>query len=295
MQSLTLGIFGNKMIKRTRGIEEFEFIPAELAMSKIEENKEARREARRSRLRREAHDKRKLEEKINQDHEAGITPADIDTSTIQLSIASDECSDYDGIKSRSSSRKSMQESVGTSRDTLSVSSVEMITADSDNELSNSQEPIEITRSVVQDPAELASSSSKAQDDDGDIKFKEEPLKPKQTNVLLMLTGWLAYGEDDYLLPFSTLEPNIYGDSYVLHWESEILKNMGSALILLVAEVTSFVVQQSLQVALTALSSLLAGLSGPLWALKLTYLLDNPWGNGLTKAKRAGRVSLYFSA
>ncbi|KAJ3024639.1 UNVERIFIED_CONTAM: hypothetical protein HDU68_007917 [Siphonaria sp. JEL0065] len=35
---------------------------------------------------------------------------------------------------------------------------------------------------------------------------------------------------------------------------------------------------------------LAGLTGPLWALKLTYMVDNPWGSGLTKVKKLeGRV------
>jgi hypothetical protein len=36
---------------------------------------------------------------------------------------------------------------------------------------------------------------------------------------------------------------------------------------------------------------MAALTGPMWMLKLSYLIDNPFGNGLTKADKVGRV--YF--
>jgi hypothetical protein len=34
---------------------------------------------------------------------------------------------------------------------------------------------------------------------------------------------------------------------------------------------------------------MAALTGPMWMLKLSYLVDNPWGNALTKAEKAGRL------
>ncbi|KAI9205052.1 uncharacterized protein BJ171DRAFT_423515, partial [Polychytrium aggregatum] len=110
---------------------------------------------------------------------------------------------------------------------------------------------------------------------------------KQTNVLITIAGWVTYGVDDHTLPFSTLEPNIYGDQYTLVWETKTLEELGSALKLLGMEVASFLFQKGLEV--TVLPILMMGLTGPLWMLKLTYLLDNPWGNALGKAKWAGRV------
>ena len=53
------------------------------------------------------------------------------------------------------------------------------------------------------------------------------------------------------------------------------------------EVATFIVQQGIQV--TLLPILLGALTGPMWLIKLTYLLDNPWGNALSKAQKAGRL------
>ncbi|KAJ3278037.1 hypothetical protein HK104_002712, partial [Borealophlyctis nickersoniae] len=126
-------------------------------------------------------------------------------------------------------------------------------------------------------------------DDEGIRFKEPdgPPKAKQTNVLITVAGWITYGFDDHTLPFSTIEPATWGDQYALVWETDTLQELGSALKLLVGEVASFLFQQGLQA--TVLSALMVGLTGPLWMMKLSYLVDNPWGNGLTKANKAGRV------
>ncbi|KAJ3171392.1 hypothetical protein HDU87_008350 [Geranomyces variabilis] len=127
------------------------------------------------------------------------------------------------------------------------------------------------------------------DDDDDIRFKEPegPPKAKQTNVLITVAGWITYGPDDHTLPFSTLEPDSAGDQYALLWETDTLQELGSALKLLVGEVASFLVQQGLQA--TVLSALMIGLAGPLWVMKLSYLVDNPWGIGLSKANKAGKT------
>ncbi|TPX64763.1 hypothetical protein SpCBS45565_g05660 [Spizellomyces sp. 'palustris'] len=132
-------------------------------------------------------------------------------------------------------------------------------------------------------------STIAGDEDDGIRFKEPegPPKAKQTNVLLTVAGWITYGPDDHTLPFSTLEHDAHGDQYALCWETDVLQELGSALKLLVGEVASFLVQQGLQA--TVLSTLMIGLAGPLWVMKLSYLVDNPWGNGLSKANKAGRV------
>jgi hypothetical protein len=99
--------------------------------------------------------------------------------------------------------------------------------------------------------------------------KRDP-KFKSTNVIITVAGWIAYGSDDYTLPFSTLLPDVYGDQYTLVWEKEALESLGSSLTMLAKEVTSFILQQGLQA--TLLPILMAGLSGPMWALKLTYFI-----------------------
>ena len=80
-------------------------------------------------------------------------------------------------------------------------------------------------------------------------------------------------KDDFTLPFSTLQKDIYGDQYTLVWESADLQSLGSTLKILASEVASFILQQGVLAAV--LPILMAGLTGPLWALKLTYLMDNP--------------------
>ncbi|KAI9333116.1 hypothetical protein BDR26DRAFT_806089, partial [Obelidium mucronatum] len=111
----------------------------------------------------------------------------------------------------------------------------------------------------------------------------------KANVLITIAGWVGSidSRDDFTLPFSTLTPGVHGEQYALVWETQALIELGHAVRLLMAEVTSFLLQQGIQYFL--LPVLMAGLTGPLWALKLTYMVDNPWGNGLTKAKKAGRI------
>ncbi|RKO98790.1 hypothetical protein CXG81DRAFT_15443, partial [Caulochytrium protostelioides] len=116
---------------------------------------------------------------------------------------------------------------------------------------------------------------------------EEQRLTRQTHVLITIAGWITYGEDDFTLPFSLLRRGLYGDQYSLVWESQALQDLGSALRLLVSEIAGFIFQQGLHA--TLLPVLMAGLTGPLWMLKLTYLMDNPWGIGLSKAKKAGRL------
>ncbi|KAI8614114.1 hypothetical protein BC830DRAFT_1065845 [Chytriomyces sp. MP71] len=116
-----------------------------------------------------------------------------------------------------------------------------------------------------------------------------PVTAPKANVLITIAGWVGPTDsrDDFTLPFSTLTPGLHGDQYALVWETQALIELGHAVKLLMSEVTSFVVQQGIQYFL--LPVLMAGLTGPMWAIKLTYMVDNPWGNGLTKAKKAGRL------
>ncbi|KAI7878935.1 DUF726-domain-containing protein [Lichtheimia hyalospora FSU 10163] len=84
----------------------------------------------------------------------------------------------------------------------------------------------------------------------------------------------------------TLDPLI-GDHYALHWEPEMLQDLGSAFKIFATEVVAFSIQQALTH--TIMGALLAGLAWPLALTKLGYLVDNPWHNGLDRARLAGLI------
>ena len=121
-------------------------------------------------------------------------------------------------------------------------------------------------------------------DESDLA-KQETMK--QTNVLITVSGWCNYDSDDHIYPYSTLVPGVNGDHYALIWETKTLQELGSTMAILAGEIASFIFQQGLQV--TVLPVLMGALTGPMWLLKLNYLVDNPWGNALTKAEKAGRL------
>ena len=107
-------------------------------------------------------------------------------------------------------------------------------------------------------------------------------------VFLFLCRWLPKGatKDTAALPFSTLD-SIMGDHYTLYWEPEMLEALGSGLKIFATEAVTFSIQQAL--AHTIMGALLAGLAWPLALTKLGYLVDNPWNNGLDRARLAGLI------
>ncbi|KAJ2498480.1 hypothetical protein GGH96_004264 [Coemansia sp. RSA 1972] len=107
----------------------------------------------------------------------------------------------------------------------------------------------------------------------------------QTNLVLTIPGWLDKA-DNGVYSFSTLDP-INGDHCSLLWESEALRRLGSSLRMIVGEVFSITLTQTLQH--TVLPSLLGPLSIPMWLAKLGYVLDNPWSNGCELALKAGPI------
>lgn len=114
----------------------------------------------------------------------------------------------------------------------------------------------------------------------------EENKARPPSVIISISGWATNGVEDFWEPFSVLSP-IYGDHYSLVWESKALAELGSALAMFATELLSFGVQQI--IGATLLPVLMGALTGPLWALKLSYFVDNPWGVGLTKARKAGEI------
>jgi pimeloyl-ACP methyl ester carboxylesterase len=111
--------------------------------------------------------------------------------------------------------------------------------------------------------------------------------------------------DDPRLPFSVLDP-VVGDVFSILWEPEMIRETGSALRIMTAEILSQIGQTVL--AATAMTALMSALQwpiskqGPLLSLvflrlmlprtvltKLGYLIDNPWSNALDRSKAAGSV------
>ncbi|KAJ3088414.1 hypothetical protein HK102_008808 [Quaeritorhiza haematococci] len=289
------GMSGYKMMKRTRGISEFEFMSFAVAAEQYLSNREKRRHERRRKFRREAKEAKekaqqeKLEQEAKAKQEAGKNNG---TQTAGNGEAgSSSSSSLDSLPVDPSDPAGVLPPADDSLDIVIPSkSKDSLNADDPTETATVLWETQTnwdTETQAND-FETNYDASTVMDDDAGIRFKEpQDSKAKQTNVLITVSGWLTYGVDDYHLPFSTVEQGIHGDQYTLLWESKALQDLGSTLKILVGEVAGFLFQQGLQA--TLLPILMAGLTGPLWALKLTYLLDNPWGNGLSKAKRAGRV------
>ncbi|KAI3651442.1 hypothetical protein MP228_003713 [Amoeboaphelidium protococcarum] len=95
---------------------------------------------------------------------------------------------------------------------------------------------------------------------------------------------LACGLEDLIIPFVGLSA-INGAHYSLCFDPHILSTLGDALKMFASELVSFSTQQILQQ--TVLSTLMSGLTWPLWLIKLSYLVDNPWSMGLDRAQKSG--------
>ncbi|OAD80509.1 hypothetical protein PHYBLDRAFT_17414, partial [Phycomyces blakesleeanus NRRL 1555(-)] len=80
---------------------------------------------------------------------------------------------------------------------------------------------------------------------------------------------------------------LMGDHFTLFWEPDMLVELGSAFKIFATEAVTFSIQQAL--GHTVLGALMAGLTFPLALTKLGYLVDNPWTNGLDRARLAGLV------
>jgi hypothetical protein len=224
------------MLKRTSGLTEFEFINYEDAMEKIRISKIKREDDHRKRLNLEIAKTEEEEKKLDEEiHQFPLDSEHIDLMSPRGSI---------GRGSGDMKGSSSLEAFG---DETSV----MWEMEEDED----EEEAPIGRVIKRNSNELQ--------------------RRRQPTVLITIAGWQTYDQNDFTLPFSTLEPEIYGDQYSLIWESQDLQKLGSALKILGTEVATFLFQQGL--AATVLPVLMAGLTGPLWAIKLTYLMDNPWG------------------
>ena len=118
-------------------------------------------------------------------------------------------------------------------------------------------------------------------------FEYRPLhNNKRVNLILTISGWMNGKVDDVRLPFSTVDP-IMGDIYSLHWEPDMLQSIGDTIRIIATEALTQGLQQVL--AATILATLMAALTLPVWLLKLSYLLDNPWSVSMDRADAAGLI------
>ncbi|WVR03918.1 hypothetical protein IAU60_000917 [Kwoniella sp. DSM 27419] len=118
-------------------------------------------------------------------------------------------------------------------------------------------------------------------------FEFKPLhNNKRVTCYITMGGFMASTVDDVRLPFSVLDP-VVGDVYSVHWEPEMMAEMGSALKIFGSEILTQVGQQVLSA--TIMTALMSALQWPLILTKLGYLIDNPWSNALDRARAAGLV------
>jgi hypothetical protein len=75
-----------------------------------------------------------------------------------------------------------------------------------------------------------------------------------------MTRFMTSKVDDVRLPFSVMDP-IVGDVYSVHWEPDMMAEMGSALKILTSEIVTQVGQQVLQA--TIMYGLLTALQWPI--------------------------------
>ncbi|KAI9453558.1 hypothetical protein BJY52DRAFT_1288644 [Lactarius psammicola] len=109
---------------------------------------------------------------------------------------------------------------------------------------------------------------------------------KRVNCIITVPGFLNGQLDDTRLPFSVLDP-VVGDVFSVLWEPEMIRETGSALRIMTAEILTQIGQTVL--AATAMTALMTALQWPIILTKLGYLIDNPWNNALDRAKAAGSV------
>jgi hypothetical protein len=241
---------GVKMMKRTRGIEEFEFLGISEALEIIKQNKQARQDSR---------DIKAKKDRKDNGEESDKQSVTSDSNAIYIHPA-------DKLERKA---KRVPKKVPPAS-TLLWEACGDESSNNDTESNFADSPTMLSPSPIKSPDEV-----------------EEPTIIKQTHVLITVTGFVTHDRDDHTYPFSTLENDANGDQYTLIWETQVLKELGKTMVILLTEFTTFIFQAGLQA--TLLPGLMAALTLPMWTIKLTYLVDNPWGNAQTKAEKTGRV------
>ena len=250
------GMSGVKMMKRTRGIEQFEFLGIEEAMKLIQQHREERKMQRNKRLLREAE-----EAALQKSKEQEISTTSSSNRKKSSNSKKTEAWTRSLKDVKHSGAYTLDDLPSLSQDSIpriSTSSsfpnlkVDLNVENQDNEQkeeyddhleSNETQEHEEEEDLDSEPHDVASSAIYS------IPLEEAEdtfSHSRQTNVLITIAGWVVHSEDDHSLPYSVLERHIYGDQYTLIWETEVLKDLGTALKILVGEIASFIVQQGIQ-------------------------------------------------
>ncbi|TPX43493.1 hypothetical protein SeMB42_g04692 [Synchytrium endobioticum] len=237
------GMSGWKMLKRTRGISQFEFIAIDEGVEQYVHERDERRARKAVELQTRVRKRRKLPRASSPSIAAEPISHTVTPGSDGKNVA--EQVNETGYKP--------DDETGSESEPGRVS---------ENTLTTSPHPASFAPVSSGTEADLLSSAG----------TRNEGVK--QANVLISIVGYILYGQEDHVMPFSVLRRGFYGDHYALVWETKTLQELGASMNLLYSEMASYVVAQGLQY--TILPSLMLALSGPLWVMKLTCLVDNPW-------------------
>lgn len=118
------------------------------------------------------------------------------------------------------------------------------------------------------------------------EFEFLPLNSgKHLHLTIAVTGWLCSGKySSFQAPWCSLGE--CGEQYCLVWESRFLRDLGSAMALLLDGLVSIVAQEALKY--TVLSGIVAALTWPASLLAAASVIDNPWYVCLNRSAEVGK-------
>ena len=144
----------------------------------------------------------------------------------------------------------------------------------------------LSKNCEKDTASDSASIKTAGTPEKHIRAVSEPDRNIKIAETELTEELIAKGEQELLTPFMGMSP-VNGEQVNFVFDPHILKTLGDALKMFASELISFSANQLL--AQTILSTLMSGLTWPMWVAKLGYLVDNPWSNGLDRSKKAGKI------
>ncbi|KAF7661333.1 hypothetical protein LDENG_00263810 [Lucifuga dentata] len=118
------------------------------------------------------------------------------------------------------------------------------------------------------------------------EFEFLPLSSgKHLHLTVAVTGWLCSGKySSFQAPWCSLGE--CGEQYCLVWESRFLRDLGSAMALLLDGLVSMVAQEALKY--TVLSGIITALTWPASLLAAASVIDNPWCVCLSRSAEVGK-------
>ncbi|XP_034029217.1 transmembrane and coiled-coil domain-containing protein 4 [Thalassophryne amazonica] len=118
------------------------------------------------------------------------------------------------------------------------------------------------------------------------EFEFLPLSSgKHLHLTIAVTGWLCSGKySSFQAPWCSLGE--CGEQYCLVWESRFLRDLGSAMALLLDGLVSMMAQEALKY--TILSGIVTALTWPASLLAAASVIDNPWDVCLNRSAEVGK-------